>query len=161
MYLIDTNVISELTKPAPSPAVMGWFANTSVQSIYISAVTLCEMQLGLALMPAGKRKSALKIATDALIQEDFAQRCLSLDARCTPLYGKLAASQQQKGRACCVEDAMIAAIALTHQFTLVTRNTKDFDGIDSLVLLNPWLSKTPKPKTARHEKQTIRPRLTP
>ena len=138
MYLIDTNVISEMTKPVPNPAVIGWFANTSVQSIYISAVTLCEMQLGLALMPAGKRKNALMMATDTLIQEDFAQRCLSLDARFAPLYGKLAADQQQSGHPCSAEDAMIAAIALAHQFTLVTRNTKDFAGIDNLVLLNPW-----------------------
>ena len=138
MYLIDTNVISEMTKLAPNPAVIGWFANTLVQSIYISAITLCEMQLGLALMPAGKRKNALTMATDTLIQEDFAQRCLNLDARCAPLYGKLAAKQQQHGRVCSAEDAMIAAIALANQFTLVTRNTKDFEGIDNLMLLNPW-----------------------
>jgi toxin FitB len=138
MYLIGTNVISELTKPLPDPAVVDWFANTPVQSIYISAVTLCEMHRGLALMPAGKRKNALKTATDAVIQEDFAQRCLSLDARCAPVYGSLAARQQQQGRACGAEDAMIAAIALANRLTLVTRNTKDFEGIDSLVLLNPW-----------------------
>ena len=143
MYLIDTNVISEMTKPVPNPAVIGWFANTLVQSIYISAITLCEMQLGLALMPAGKRKNALMMATDTLIQEDFAQRCLSLDARCAPLYGKLAAKQQQHGRVCSTEDAMIAAIALANQFTLVTRNTKDFEGIDNLVLLNPWNENPP------------------
>lgn len=138
MYLIDTNVISELTKPAPSAAVLSWFANTPVQHIYISSVTLCEMQLGLALLPTGKRKRALTMATDALIQEDFAQRCLSLDARCAPLYGALAARQQQNGTPCSAEDAMIAAIALANQFTLVTRNTKDFEGMDGLVLLNPW-----------------------
>lgn len=139
MYLIDTNVISELTKPAPSPAVLGWFANTPVQSIYISSVTLCELQLGLALLPAGKRRRTLTSATDALIKEDFAQRCLSLDARCALLYGKLAADQQKLGHTCSVEDAMIAAIALANQFRLVTRNTKDFEGMDGLLLLNPWL----------------------
>ncbi len=138
MYLIDTNVISEMTRPAPNLGVIGWFAKTAVQSIYISAVTLCEMQLGLALMPAGKRKNALVKATGLLVEEDFAQRCLSLDARCAPLYGKLAAQQQKRGHPCSVEDAMIAAIALAHQFTLVTRNTKNFGGVDSLVLLNPW-----------------------
>ena len=139
MYLIDTNVISELTKPAPSAAVLGWFANTPVQQIYISSVTLCEMQLGLALLPAGKRKRAMTMATDALVQEDFAQRCLSLDARCAPLYGELAAKQQQNGTPCSFDNAMIAAIALANQFTLVTRNTKDFEGMDGLGLLNPWL----------------------
>ena len=139
MYLIDTNVISELTKPAPSAPVLGWFANTPVQHIYISSVTLCEMQLGLALLPTGKRRRALTVAIEALVREDFAQRCLSLDARCAPLYGKLAAKQKQRGMPCSAEDAMIAAIALANQFTLVTRNTKDFEGMDGLVLLNPWL----------------------
>ncbi len=143
MYLIDTNVISELTKPIPDPAVVDWFANTPVQSIYISAVTLCEMQRGLALMPTGKRRSALKLATDAVIQNDFAQRCLSLDAKCAPVYGSLAAGQQQQGRTCSAEDAMIAAIALANQFTLVTRNTKDFEGIDGLELHNPWTENPP------------------
>lgn len=138
MYLIDTNVISELTKPAPNPAVIEWFANTAVQSVYISTVTLCELQRGVGLLPASSRKSALKAAIEALVQEDFAQRCLNLDARCAPLYGQIAASQQQKGRVCSVEDAMIAAIALANQFTLVTRNTKDFKGITGLALLDPW-----------------------
>lgn len=138
MYLIDTNVISELTKPVPNSTVIDWFACTAVQSIYISAVTLCEMQRGLGLLPAGRRKSALKVAIEALVQEDFAQRCLSLDARSAPLYGRIAAGQQLKGRGCSVEDAMIAAITLAHQFTLVTRNIKDFKGITGLKLLDPW-----------------------
>ncbi len=138
MYLIDTNVISELTKPAPNPGVLAWFANTPVQNIYISAVTLCEMQLGLALLPAGKRRDALYIAIEALVQEDFAKRCLNVDVRCAAPYGKLAASRQQQGRPCSTEDAMIASIALANQKTLVTRNIKDFQGITGLLLLNPW-----------------------
>ncbi len=138
MYLIDTNVISELAKPAPDSAVIKWFASTSVQNIYVSAITLCELQRGLAMLPAGKRKNALTSAIEGLIQEDFAQRCLGLDARCAPLFGELAAKQQKNGRPCTTEDAMIAAIALANQLVLVTRNTKDFAGIDGLVLLNPW-----------------------
>jgi toxin FitB len=139
MFLIDTNVISELTKPLPSQAVLNWFAATPAQHIYICSVTLCEIELGLALMPRGKRRAALVAASDALVKEDFLGRCLSLDAQCSALYGQLAAQQQQLGRPCSVEDAMIAAIALGNEMTLVTRNTKDFEGIAGLVLLNPWL----------------------
>ena len=138
MYLIDTNVISELTKPSPSAAVMKWFATTPIQQIYISAVTLCEIELGLSLMPVGKRRDALRSATEAMVQEDFANRCLSLDARCAPLYGQLAADQQRLGRTSSAEDAMIAAIALANKLTLVTRNTKDFDSIKGLTMVNPW-----------------------
>jgi toxin FitB len=141
MYLIDTNVISELTKPAPNGAVLNWFAQTPAQQIFISSVTLCEMALGLTLLPAGKRRDALTAATTALINEDFEGRCLNLDARCAQAYGQLAAAQMQSGKACTAEDAMIAAIALVHQFTLVTRNVKDFVGMQGLQLLNPWPNK--------------------
>ncbi len=139
MFLLDTNVISELTKPAPSAAVLGWFAATPAQQIFLSTVTLCEIQLGLALMPVGKRRDALVLAADALVQIDFAGRCLNLDTRCAPVYGQLAAQQHARGRTCSVEDAMIAAVAITNEMLLVTRNTKDFEGIAGLALVNPWL----------------------
>lgn len=140
MYLLDTNVISELTKPLPSPAVLNWFATTPAQQIYISSVTLCEIEFGLALMPAGKRRDALLSSTRELVRVDFEGRCLNLDANCSAAYGQLAATQQQNGRACSTEDAMIAAIALSQKYTLVTRNTKDFEGIAGLRLLDPWIN---------------------
>jgi toxin FitB len=143
MFLLDTNVISELTKPVPSSAVLNWFANTRAEQIYISSVTLCEIEFGLALMPAGKRRDALMSSTQELVRVDFEGRCLNLDAKCATAYGQLAAWQQQNGRACSTEDAMIAAIALTQKFVLITRNTKDFEGIASLQLINPWME--PKP----------------
>lgn len=140
MFLLDTNVISELNKPLPSPAVLDWFASTPSQQIYISSVTLCEIEFGLALMPAGKRRDTLLANMRELARVDFEGRCLSLNADCAQAYGSLAASQQKNGRACSTEDAMIAAIAITNKFTLVTRNTKDFDGIADLKLANPWIS---------------------
>ena len=139
MYLPDTNVISELTKPMPSPAVLGWFAATPARQIYLSSVTLCEIEFGLALMPAGKRRDALMAATRDMLHIDFEGRCLSLDATCAAAYGQLAADQQRNGRTCSTEDAMIAAIALTHRHTLVTRNTKDFVDIAGLQTIDPWL----------------------
>jgi toxin FitB len=141
MFLIDTNVISELNKPLPSPAVLDWFARTPAQQIYISSVTLCEIEFGLALMPAGKRRDTLHASMQELVRVDFEGRCLSLDANCAAAYGPLAARQQKNGRACSTEDAMIAAIALTNKFTLITRNTKDFEGIAGLKMFDPWISK--------------------
>lgn len=139
MFLLDTNVISELNKPLPSPAVLDWFASTPSQQIYISSVTLCEIEFGLALMPAGKRRDTLLANMRELARVDFEGRCLSLNADCAQAYGSLAASQQKNGRACSTEDAMIAAIALTNKFILVTRNTKDFEGIEGLRLVDPWI----------------------
>ncbi len=138
MFLLDTNVISELSKPEPNPAVLRWFAHTPAQQIYISSVTLCEIEFGLALLPAGKRRDALSAAMHGLVQEDFEGRCLPVDAQCAVAYGRLAANEQQQGRTCGTEDAMIASIALTRQYTLVTRNVKDFQGIEGLRIVNPW-----------------------
>jgi toxin FitB len=139
MFLLDTNVISELSKPLPSQAVLNWFTATPAQQIYISSVTLCEIEFGLALMPAGKRRDALLSSTKDLLRVDFEGRCLNLDANCATAYGQLAAAQQLSGRACSTEDAMIAAMALTHKFVLVTRNTKDFQGIAGLKVIDPWI----------------------
>jgi toxin FitB len=139
MFLLDTNVISELNKPLPSPAVLAWFARTPAQQIYISSVTLCEIEFGLALMPAGKRRDALLSSTRDMVRIDFEGRCLSLNANCAQVYGSLAAKHQKNGRACSTEDSMIAAIALTHKYALVTRNIKDFEGIKGLQAVNPWV----------------------
>jgi toxin FitB len=138
MFLIVTNVISEPSKPLPSPAVLHWFATTPAQQIYISSVTLCEIEFGLALMPAGKRRDALLCATQELARIDFEGRSLNLGAHCAAAYGQLAAKLQHNGRACSAEDAMIAAIALTNKFVLVTRNTKYFEGITLLRVIDPW-----------------------
>lgn len=140
MFLLDTNVISELNKPLPSAAVLNWFARTPSQQIYISSVTLCEIEFGLALMPAGKRRDALLASMRDLVQIDFEGRCLNLNANCASVYGSLAAKQQKNGRTCSTEDAMIAAIALTNKFTLATRNTKDFEGIVGLRVVDPWIA---------------------
>ncbi len=139
MFLIDTNVISELNKPLPSPAVLDWFARTPAQQIYISSVTLCEIEFGLALIPAGKRRDTLRTSMRELVRIDFEGRCLSLNADCAEAYGSLAARQQKDGRASSTEDAMIASIAITNSFTLVTRNTKDFEGVEGLQIVNPWI----------------------
>jgi toxin FitB len=140
MYLVDTNVISELSKPVSNEQVLQWFSVTPVEHIYISSVTLCEIELGLSLMPAGKRRDALRVAIDDVVQRDFVARCLSLDATCAPLYGRLFAAQQRAGHTASTEDAMIAAIAMANEFALVTRNTKDFESIAGLRLVNPWLT---------------------
>lgn len=141
MFLLDTNVISELTKPKPSPEVLAWFAATPASHIFICSVTVCELEFGLALMAKGKRRDNLLAAVRGLVRIEFEGRCLSLDAKCAELYGRLAAEQQTIARQCSTEDAMIAAIALTHQFSLVTRNTKDFAGVANLLLLDPWAHK--------------------
>ncbi|MEO8022855.1 type II toxin-antitoxin system VapC family toxin [Polaromonas sp.] len=138
MYLLDTNVLSELMRPTPSPQVLQWMDAQAAQSLYTSAITRAEIELGLALLPKSKRHQALSTQSKAMFEEDFSGRCLAFDESCAPIYGVLVAARTRQGRPISVEDAQIAAVCLAHQKTLVTRNTADFENIEALRMINPW-----------------------
>ncbi|MEY4766916.1 MAG: hypothetical protein RI907_3589 [Pseudomonadota bacterium] len=138
--LLDTNVLSELMRPQPAPAVVAWFAQPAVVSadLSISAVTQAEILLGIALLPAGARKQALQQAAESMFESDFAQRILPLDSAAARIYAQVVAQRTRQGRPMSTEDAQIAATALRHGLPLVTRNTRDFDLIEGLQCINPW-----------------------
>lgn len=136
--ILDTNVVSELMRPEPDQAVMDWFGRRSGTVFYVTAVTLAEIMLGIALLPGGKRRDALAAAAGAMFDEDFAGRCLPFDADCADRYATIVAARRRAGLATTTEDAQIAAIALAHGYPLATRNTRDFQQIDGLKLLDPW-----------------------
>lgn len=140
MYLLDTNVLSELMRAAPSPALLAWMDAQAGQDLFISAITRAEIEIGIALLPQGKRRTGLALQARAMFDEDFSGRCLPFDERCAPLYADLVASRTRQGLPISVEDAQIAAIALAHQKKLATRNTADFVKITGLPLINPWLA---------------------
>jgi len=140
VYLLYTNVLSELMRLTPSPQVMQWIDAQAAQNLYTSAITRAEIELGLALLPSGKRQKALAVQSKAMFEEDFAGRCLPFDERCAPVYGVLIASRTRQGQPISVEDAQIAAIGLVNQKILVTRNTADFENIQGLRIVNPWVS---------------------
>ena len=135
---LDTNVISELMRPQPDRAVMEWFLQRNDCVFYVSAVVQAEIMLGIALLPAGKKRDALAAAAEEMFSKDFAGRCLSFDAGCAAYYAGIVSSRQRAGFQMTTEDAQIAAIALSHGYPLATRNTKDFMHIDGLPLYNPW-----------------------
>ncbi|MEO6017569.1 MAG: type II toxin-antitoxin system VapC family toxin [Polaromonas sp.] len=139
MYLLDTNVLSELMRPTPAPQVLHWVDSQATQHLFTSAITRAEIELGLALLPQSKRRQALAMQSKAMFEEDFSGRCLAFDERCAPIYGVLMAARTRQGRPMSVEDAQIAAVCLAHQKTLITRNTADFENIEGLPLINPWL----------------------
>ena len=136
--LLDTNVLSELMRPQPAREVMEWFADRSDSLFYISAVTQAEIMLGIALLPAGKRRDLLAAAAEQLFNLDFAGRCLAFDTGCTAPYAEIVSNRRRAGFAMTTEDAQIAAIALYNGYPLATRNTSDFMHIDGLALHNPW-----------------------
>lgn len=136
--LLDTNVLSELMRPQPAPAVLNWFAQQQGNAFWISAITRAEILLGVALLPAGRRRDHLAMAAEQMFDEDFAGRSLAFDDACAAEYALLVAGRTRQGRAISTEDGQIAAIARVHALPLATRNGKDFAGINALTVLDPW-----------------------
>ncbi len=142
MILLDTNVLSEFMRPQPSAGVVTWLDAQPTDEVFISAISRAEIELGLLLMPAGKRQQALSQAAQAMFAEDFAGRCLPFDEDAALCYARIVSAHTRIGRPMSVEDAQIAAIALARHMTLATRNTADFELVDGLAVVNPWTDGT-------------------
>ena len=135
--LLDTNVLSELMRPAPDAKVLAWFRQKRVL-FYTSTITRAEILLGIALLPHGKRSASLALAANQMFSRDFAHRCLPFDDEAAAEYALLVAARHQAGLPISTEDGQIAAIALRHCLPLATRNGKDFARIEGLTAVNPW-----------------------
>lgn len=132
-------VLSELLRARPHEAVLAWFAVRPADSLFVSAVTQAEMLLGARLLPAGKHRSQLEQALDAMFQEDFAGRVVPFDFTAAPAYAAVVSARRAGGRPISQFDARIAAIATSRRFAVATRNVSYFEGC-GLVVENPWLS---------------------
>jgi toxin FitB len=136
-YLLDTCVLSEFVKPAPERKVIDWLNSVDAESVFLSAVTIGEIQFGISTRPASNRRTELEVWLNTALPEQFAGRVLALDADTFVTWGKMAAAQKRGGEPMGVMDSLIAATALQHSMVLVTRNVADFKATD-LSLLNPW-----------------------
>ena len=139
--LLDTNVFSELMRPRPDPVVLDWFARNDDELFNVSTVTQAEILLGIALLPDKKRRDALAKATERMFAKNFAGRCLPFDESAASKYALLVAARSRVGMPINTEDGQIAAIALSNDLPLVTRNTRNFLKIDGLKLVDPWSGK--------------------
>lgn len=138
MIVLDTNVISELIRPAPSPDVLRWAADKPLHLMHSTAVTEAELRYGFALMPDGARRRALVAAFERFMALGMGDRILLFDAAATPHYAAFMAARRQAGRPVAMADAQIAAIARARGATLLaTRNTPDFEGC-GVALADPW-----------------------
>ena len=137
MILLDTNVLSELMRPAPDPAVERWLAAQPDASLFISAITEAELRYGAALLPSGKRRSALTAEIDGMLEEDSDGRILPFDRLAAQAFAAIAADRRQAGRPISQADAQIAAIARSRGASLATRNVPEFDGC-RVEVVNPW-----------------------
>lgn len=136
-WLLDTNVLSELLQAEPDGQVLRWFSQQHADALFVSAITQAEMLYGAALLPRGRRRAQLEQALQAMFDEEFARRVLPFDGQAAVAYAALVATRRSAGTPISQFDAQIAAIALTHRATLVTRNVGDFGGC-GLTIINPW-----------------------
>ena len=137
-YLLDTNVLSELMREAPAPEVLHWFAAQTPNRLYTCTINQAEILAGIAVLPAGKRRDALARAAQHVFEDEFAGRCLVFGSGSAEQFALVIAQRKRVGRPIEAVDAQVAAIALAADLKLVTRNTKDFAGIDGLEVINPW-----------------------
>lgn len=137
MFLIDTNVISELMRATPALSVLSWFSTQDPSTLYLSAVTEAELRTGIAILPAGQRRDGLKAALDATIAEDFEGRILPFDTDAAKTYAEIASMRRAAGRPISDADCQIAAIARAAGAVVATRNLRDFEGC-GVDLVNPW-----------------------
>jgi len=133
-YLIDTNVLSELRRKLPHPGVSVWFAQRPASSLYMSVLTLGELRKGIDGLNDEDRKLALSDWLHTELSMFFLGRVLSIDEQVADRWGQLVAAA---GRPLPAIDSLLAATALVHGLTLVTRNAKDFEGL-GLAVINPW-----------------------
>jgi len=135
--LLDTNVLSELMKPAPHPGVVRWLDAQPTVDLWICAITIAEIRLGIALLPDGTRKTDLGLRAEAML-DYFAEASIAFDTLAASEYASIVAQRRKAGRPIGVEDAQIAAIARSAGLTLATRNLSDFADIDGLGVVDPW-----------------------
>ena len=120
MIILDTNVLSELLRPAPAPQVLAWLDALGHTAGFVSSVTQAEMLLGVALLPAGKRRDALELNIGALFSRQFSGRCLPFDTQAAPYFARIVANRRKAGKPISAEYAQIAAIACCRGFQLAT-----------------------------------------
>ena len=136
-FLLDTNVVSEWTKPRPDQGVVAFLAAQDEDELFLSVVTLAELRRGVERLAAGRRRTLLDDWLRIDLPERFAGRLLGIDAATADAWGRLVTRRERAGRPLGAMDAWIAAVAGVHGLVLVTRNAADFaDAVAEIV--NPW-----------------------
>lgn len=137
MIVLDTNVVSELMRPAPSQRVMEWVASQRVTNLYTTSVTQAEVLHGILLMSAGRRRKEIEAAAHAMFNEEFDGRILGFSGNAAHAYAQIAEKRRKLGRPISQFDAQIAAIARSVGAAIATRNVADFEDC-GIEILNPW-----------------------
>ena len=137
MILLDTNVVSEPVRPAPDARVVEWIDAQPLETLFLSAITVAELRAGVALLPAGRRRTGLQESLETQVLPLFAGRVLPFDLSCTQAYAELMAKARALGLAIASADGYIAAIAAANGLAVATRDTGPFEAAGAVVI-NPW-----------------------
>jgi toxin FitB len=136
-FLLDTNVISELIKPKPEPKVTTWIDGTDEELLFLSVLTLGEIRKGVVLRPRSVRRTALEAWLSKELPLRFSNRISGVDQEVADRWGHLSDLTSARGVHLGVIDGLLAATAMQHDLTLVTRDTRDVDAT-GVTLFNPW-----------------------
>ena len=137
MILLDTNIISELMRPAPNASVQAWIDDRSPSEIGTTVICYAEILYGIATLPEGRRSREMHAAAERIFLELFKDALLPFDASAATVYAELAAEHRRTGRTVGILDLQIAAIARAHDAPLATRNIRHFTDC-GIELIDPF-----------------------
>ena len=135
--LLDTNVVSELIRKTPDPAVETWAAGRSLEGLFFSAVGEAELRYGAAILPAGRRRKSLVSDIERMLRDAFEDRILPFDSDAARAYAGIAAARRSTGCPIGSADCQIAAIARSRDMAVATRNVRDFEAL-GVEVVDPW-----------------------
>lgn len=136
-FLLDTAVVSELVRKSPSTAVLKWIDGQDEASLYLSVLTIGELEKGVARLPVSARRNRLLSWVRRDLVERFGGRLLPIDMRTAARWGSVTGESEKRGRPLPVIDCLIAATALVHGLNVATRNIGDFERCGA-TCINPW-----------------------
>jgi predicted nucleic acid-binding protein len=137
MFILDTNVLSELMNPEGAIHVQTWIDSIRKDELFTTALNQAEILYGIAIMAKGRKRERLIDASEAMFRQDFRGRILPFDERAAGHFADITARRKLLGNPVGILDSQVAAIARAYEMTIVTRNTKHFQDCD-VPLMNPW-----------------------
>ncbi len=137
MFVLDTNVVSELMRERPRSDVLAWLDRQLTHMLFVTAITEAEVRTGIAILPNGERRRGLAAAADRAFGVFFAERILPFDSDAAHAYASIAADRRAAGHPISQADCQIAAVARSRGAQIVTRNVEDFEGC-GIDVTNPW-----------------------
>ena len=137
MIIVDTNIISEVMKPVPTPRVIKWLNAQNSELLYVTTISIAEIRFGLHVLPSGKRRTKLTNLFEEYVNEVFGPRILAFTKTDTVSFAKVMGKSRKVGHGMSFADGLIAAIAKSNKAGVATRNAKDFMhcGIE---IINPF-----------------------